>query len=111
MQNCVFKGNAAGTHGGAVASESENLFQFINCAFSGNTAGAKGGAISGGAGNGDRYLNCSFSGNHAAQEGGALWIALAGAERQSNDPTTILDNCILWNNSAGGQPIIGLLQV
>ena len=102
MQNCVFQGNAAGTNGGAVASESENLFQFINCAFSGNTAGAKGGAISGGSSNGDRYLNCSFSSNHAAQDGGALWIQSVGS-LSFNGETTILDNCILWNNSAGGQ--------
>ena len=86
---CSFVGNKADI-GGAVFAMQANRF-FINCLFSGNLSITQGGAVflwqsdSG-------FTNCTFSGN-SAEEGAVLYL-------NSSEP--ILENCLLWNNIAGG---------
>jgi hypothetical protein len=103
ITNCVFQQNTAEWYGGAM----ENYYSspvVSNCIFSGNRAldWSFGGAI-------DNYVssptitNCTFH-NNSADYGGAIF--------DSEQSTTVTNNCILWaNNSTCGPEICGTCSV
>ncbi|MFO7447048.1 MAG: T9SS type A sorting domain-containing protein [Ignavibacteriaceae bacterium] len=81
--NCVFAGNQAQDHGGAIAnftrviSEPESFTPALE----------------------PEFTNCTFTGNHADERGGALYndgFLFMGSEIL----VSRLENCILWNNTA-----------
>ena len=98
VTNCSFFGNTSGSRGGAIFFWTEADATLTNCLFSGNTATGRGGAIS--CSNSDPTLtNCTFSGNHADDVGGAVHCSDGG--------NPVLNNSILWGNTAtnGGNEI------
>jgi predicted outer membrane repeat protein len=132
--DCVFTDNSAtGASGGGVANEQGSSPLFVNCWFLRNDAAGNGGAImnynsshtmamnctfwdnlavswSGGLRDGyncsSTLTNCTFNANSAGDAGGAI---SAGSDTSGSTGHTVLNNCILWANSAGLGPEIALI--
>ncbi|WP_138475727.1 T9SS type A sorting domain-containing protein [Dyadobacter bucti] len=81
---CVFSGNQAQDHGGAVAS-----FARVMSAGAGYTPELT-----------PKFTNCTFAGNHAGKNGGAVYndgyVYMSSEILQSR-----IENSILWGNTAG----------
>lgn len=82
--NCVFAGNEAFNHGGAVASFArvisgpEGFIPVLN----------------------PEYTNCTFYGNHAGNNGGAVYN-LGYVHSGTQMLNARIENCIIWGNVAG----------
>jgi len=94
--NSVFCGNEAMSYGGGAVLNNTSQCLVVNSVFSGNvsqSAAYGGGALRNERGN-LRLINSTLVGN-AANAGGGVYYAFPGSE-------PVLDNCILWANTAGG---------
>ena len=89
---CVVSGNAASSYGGGI-DQVESFSMIANCEITGNGASG-GGGISFYASFGLNVLNCTLSRNTAGQGGGVLCVA----------STALVQNCILWADSAPAGP-------
>jgi len=117
--NCIFRGNSADDRGGAICCLSSSP-TLTNCTISSNSAGDYGGAIYCDSSS-PTLTNCTFSGNNASTSGGAILCVKSsptitnctfsgnsvnwygGAIECYNSNSLTLNNCILWNNSAGSR--------
>ena len=97
--NCTFLGNVGG-YGGAMFIDHAKS-SLINCLFSGNTAVVNGGGIYSYNLSITTLINCTLSGNAASATGYAGGINVYNSE-------VIVDNCILWGNTAQYGPQIAL---
>jgi len=94
---CVVSGNSASSYGGGI-DHLESSSMIANCTITGNSASG-GGGISFYASSNLNVLNCTFSGNSAGQGGGLLCSA----------STLLIQNCILWGDSAPSGPELAVL--
>lgn len=97
IDNCVFSGNSAVWHGGAVYGAYTSC-TVSNSTFTDNSSGACGGAV--GIGGFCSSLNVDHSvltGNYAADRGGAGWAFLGGG----CNPSVRLSDSLVAGNSAG----------
>ena len=88
--NCALSANSA-SNGGAIFCDSSSL-SITNCTFSTNNANYSGGAIYC-YNSSPNITNCTFGGNSANYDGGAIYC--------DSSCSPVLNNCILWNDSAG----------
>jgi hypothetical protein len=96
LYDCIFDGNSAGSGGGAIHNRLESNTQVTNCRFIDNAAGTRGGAVR--EGNCSSTLtNCTFTLNSAGIAGGG--VSSGGAD-PAPIGNTVLNNCILWGNTA-----------
>lgn len=94
--NCAFRGNFSQLYGGAI--DNHGTLNAVNSLFSGNTTKDNGGAINNFAI--ATLTNCTIVGNSAllGQQSSA-----SGALHNLASGQIQIRNCILWDNSAGGQ--------
>lgn len=110
ISECIFSFNQS-TSGGAVDGSGASNAIFTNCVFSYNEA-YRGGAIYSTSENSITKLifkNCTFSNNIASISGGAFYSVFFTASQPSpfdfNQNDTILENCIVWQNTAPDSPV------
>jgi predicted outer membrane repeat protein len=97
--SCAFTGNSSGEIGGGIYTNQDLVLQ--NCLLSGNRASEGGGVfyyITSGLN--ARLNHCTFGGNFAEDRGGAVAVFLSTG---LSGFSMILENSILWGNSANGQ--------
>jgi predicted outer membrane repeat protein len=97
--SCAFIGNSSGEFGGGIYTNQDLVLQ--NCLLSGNRASEGGGVfyyITSGLN--ARLNHCTFGGNFADDRGGAVAVFLSTG---LSGFSLILENSILWGNSANGQ--------
>jgi len=100
LTNCVFSGNSADNGGGMHNSNSGA--RVTNCTFTGNSAVGNfgdGGAMYNWGGS-PVVTNCTFTGNAANDHGGGIY--------SGDFSSTVIRNCILWDNTAAVGPEIAL---
>lgn len=113
LSNCVFRANS-GMLGGAMCILKDNPL-LINCTFILNYADDSGGGIYNSRGSPILY-NCVFASNFAKEKGGGVYNeynspikinctfsrnnAYAGGGIYCHKSTSIITNCILWDNSS-----------
>ena len=110
IENCSFVQNTALNNGGAIVNNGseggDSSPQLVNCSFFKNAAGKRGGAMHSigliGGRNDPDYLNCTFFKNQAGERGGAIY--------HDNQGSSLISNCILWNNEAPNRPEIDVLN-
>lgn len=88
ISNCVFVGNKAASHGGAIGNyyslvSGRYAGTFIDCVFSNNLSLASGGAVR----STEKLIRCTFIGNQAAKGG-------------ATHHTRLVDHCIFIGNIA-----------
>lgn len=90
LNNCRFKGNAAG-RGGAVSIQGENdqTVRVRNSIFDANYATQSGGAIWGGSRTQPEIYNCTLT-NNVAHDGGGMFTSV--------DNYPFIANCLFWGN-------------
>lgn len=98
---CLFRDNSA-SQGGAVANWNGPQATIVNCLFAGNSADS-GGAVYNGADTALVLVNSTLYGNTAAADGGAVVFAPTSVA-----PSGVIENCILWKNTAVGGMQIAL---
>jgi parallel beta-helix repeat protein len=96
VTNCIFSGNSAGEDGGGMYNNKSNPM-VTNCTFSGNSANLTGGGMYNVNSSTTTVTNCTFNGNSAVTAGGGM------CNTRSNP---LLNNCILWRDSALKDPEI-----
>ncbi len=101
LEACHFRDNSA-AQGGAVANWHGPQATIVNCLFAGNSADS-GGAVYNGADTAMVLVNSTLYGNAAAADGGAVIFAPTSVA-----PSGVIENCILWKNTAGGGMQIAL---
>ena len=87
LTGCIFTGNFA-QGGGGIFNYMQSEPKIVNSIFSGNTGMSGGGGIYDDENSRTMLTNCTLTGNSAYSGGGIF----------SQQPTSILINCILWNN-------------
>jgi hypothetical protein len=113
IQTCTFQNNRAGSvtpsgtggNGGAIDIVAASPFGILNCLVTGNQSGAGttpglGGGIRVNAnGSNGTVSNVTFAANStpSSSGGGGVWVA-----RTVMAHTVALQNCVLWQNTAGG---------
>jgi parallel beta-helix repeat protein len=96
--NCSFLGNSAGGSGGAMHVYGSKL-SMVNCLVSGNSATTRGGGIYNSTNDSSELTNCTFSKNTAGVNGGGIYDQYSD---ETNLPYTLsIVNSILWGNSGG----------
>jgi len=110
--NTVFQGNEAGDDGGGMVNK--NILKLTNCIFNGNSAGDLGGGVFTGL-SGVAYgvsvrtinetINCTFYNNSAGTSGGGVYYF--GAYIPNYQELGIIQNSILWGNTAPSNPEVG----
>ena len=91
LKNCEFRANSAYWNGGAMYNVYGSNPILIGCVFAGNLANSSSG-IGNGWDSNPKVTNCTFTGNRSMLSGGGvIW---------SWDASSILINCILWNNTS-----------
>jgi len=92
--NCLFVGNSANSHGGAVyVSDAAPIL--VNCVFTGNSSGGNGGAAFALRG-ASRFINCTFANNTASGMGGGFFTTEQVGANCFTNPALV--NCIFWGN-------------
>jgi predicted outer membrane repeat protein len=105
ITRCIITGNSAASStaymgvGGGIDCIGTREPVITECIFSDNRAGGLGGAIACGA-SGTKILNCTIVNNWAGSRGG-------GFGYQNTNFTNVLNNCILWGNTAPAGPQVG----
>lgn len=97
--NCAFLGNSGGYGGGMFIDHAKSTL--VNCLFSGNSAVVNGGGIYSNNDSITTLINCTLNRNSASASGYAGGINVYESE-------VIVDNCILWGNTALNGPQIAL---
>jgi hypothetical protein len=88
LTGCIFSGNFA-QRGGGMCNSGNSEPMIANSIFSGNTAVSEGGGIYDDENSRTMLTNCTLTKNSAYSGGGIF----------SQEPISILINCILWNNT------------
>ena len=96
VTNCKFNDNSAGEDGGGMYNN-ESKPMITNCIFSGNSANLTGGGMYNVNSSTPEVTNCTFNANSAVTVGGGI------CNTRSNP---ILNNCILWGDTAPKDPEI-----
>lgn len=104
LVGCVFRANRCNHTGGGLNFRNNSFPVLVNCLFDGNYARDMGGGIRAGALSGCTIVHCSFAGNSSLY-GGAV---AAGSDTSGQAQTTLIENSILWNNSATWGPELSL---
>lgn len=117
VTNCMFTGNSALFHGGAVFLSASTATTMTNCQFEDNSTLASGGAVS--AFSSDfEITDCRFENNSTSGIGGAVQAlrgsvtinasifstnsaAVGGAFHGTTDVIIAMTNCVFFSNSAG----------
>lgn len=101
LDACAFLGNKVTVCGGAIMQSSGSTIAAVNCTFVDNSAdnndgySPSGGAIYNVNNSTFRFANCTFAGNSVGTSGGE-----GGAIRNNAGGLSVLENCVLWGNSA-----------
>ncbi|KPK74477.1 MAG: hypothetical protein AMJ79_14030 [Phycisphaerae bacterium SM23_30] len=90
FNHCTFNTNSAVQYGGGMYNAPGSSTEFSNCVFNGNSAGLHGGGMNTNQGN-TEVSNCEFNGNFAEQAGGGMVIDRSIA---------VLTNCKFHDNTA-----------
>ncbi len=120
--DCLVSGNWVGADGGGLWTESSTV-TLHNCAFRGNTSSGAGGlGVNGIGGESVTAVNCSFSGGKGFFGSGGVQVQAGnlslinctitgnycsaifggGILVNGSSAPVVVDNCIVWNNRAGG---------
>lgn len=98
LSQCLFESNTCGVHGGGVhAYNNDGTANLINCVFWKNTSQYEGGGASLYSSTAE-IINCTFYGNTSPQDNRGAGLFLFGSNHKH------VVNCILWGNTAGGNP-------
>jgi hypothetical protein len=90
VRNSVFKENNA-LNGGGMSNSGSCSPQFYNCLFVNNSATQGGGGVYNSSGSNPAFTNCTFASNTSLTGGGIV---------HSGPGNTVLNNCIIWGNTA-----------